>query len=856
VKQIILTVLFLIPALTYATNSGDYQTSGNVTFSTSTNWQTYNGSTWVTASTAPVTNTSAQITINANHTATLNSTITLKNLTVKQGGNFTISSSRTLTLSTGALLVEAGGTLTNNGTITLNSSITQTIYGTLINSGTLTANGNLLMYGTYRHNISGTSFPAISNITWYDGSTCEITGTTSSLPNISGHAFHNFTWNCASQSSSISLNNYITSVSGDLNILNTNSRILTFFSSNNTLVVTGNMNISGTSSVRLSSSSNTTSITINGNYVQSAGTFNLGDGTNTMNLKGNFTISGGTISRSSGTAKINFNGTTTQYFSSSNASSFSSNVNIDVAQNSTLQLMSTMNPSGTNGTNLFNVYGTLDMANNNISLNFYMNIASTGTLKTGTGVITSSSSATNNFQVSSGSVLYVGSADGINTSGFLGNIRVDGTRTFNAGAKYVYNGTTAQVTGNGLPSSIADLVTNNSEGLTLSNNVTVTDTLFMTNGDITTGSYTLTLSNSNTNSLSYSAGLINGKFARAIASGNASYTFPLGNGGMNRKAIVSFTTQPSSAATLTAQFIPGNPGGNQVSLTDAGNYTVDTYSQDGEWQFSYTGPSNPVYSINLTADGIAGVNTPSALRIINRTSAASSWALSGTHSNGSSGPFKANRNGLTFSALMQFAIGGNSVENPLDGTLPVELVSFVSSLSNGKDVKLNWVTSSEMNNAGFEIQRKDNNSEFKKIGFVKGNNNTNSNSYYSFEDKNLNTGKYSYRLKQIDNNGNFEYFTLSNTVEVGTPNKYNLSQNYPNPFNPVTKISYSIAIAGQVTLKVYDMTGKEIKTLVNEVKSAGFYTVDFSGANLASGIYLYKISAGNYSETKKMSLIK
>lgn len=853
-KQFILTVLFLIPALTYATNSGDYQTIGSVTFSSKTNWQTYNGSTWVAASTAPASNTSAQIIINATHTATVSSSITLNNLVINQNASFVINSSRTLTITGTGITVSAGGTLTNNGTLTLNSNAT--INGLLVNAGTLNANATLNINGTFRHATSGTGFPNSSNISWYTGSTCEITGTTSTLPNISGQTFYNFTWNAASQSSNISLNNYITTINGDLNILNTNSKTITFFTSNGTLNVGGDVNISGTSSVKLSNSSITSSININGNYTQSAGTFNLGDGTNTMNLKGNYTTSGGTISKTSGTAKINFNGTTTQYFSSSNPNAFSNNVNLEIASGSTLQLMSNMNPAGTNGTTQFNVYGTLNMAGFDLSLNFLFNVASTGSLITGAGVISSSNGAVNNFQNTSGSKIYVGSADGINTSGSLGNIRVDGTRTFNSGAKYIYNGTTAQVTGNGLPPSTADLSVNNPEGLTLSKNITVTDSLFMVTGDISTGNYTLTLSNSNSGALAYTSGTISGTFARSITSGNPNYSFPLGNSGMNRKALVTFTTQPSSAATLTMSYIPGNPGGSQVELTDAGSYTVNTYSQDGMWQLNYAGPVNAVYNLNLTADGITGVNTPSSLRIIKRTDNLSNWGLTGTHSNGSAGPIRAVRNGMTFSSQMQFAIGGNNIENPLDGTLPVELVSFVSNISNGKDVKLNWVTSTEINNSGFEIQRKDNNSDYKKIGFVKGNNNTNSNSYYSFEDKNLATGKYSYRLKQVDNNGNYEYFALNSTVEIGAPGKYSLSQNYPNPFNPVTKISYAVAAAGQVTLKVYDITGREVKTLVNEFKNAGFYTVDFNGSNLSSGIYIYKIVSGNYSETKKMSLVK
>jgi|GEM_PF-3413751 hypothetical protein len=854
VINLVMTVLLLIPALTYATNSGDYQTSGNVTFSSQTNWQYYNGSTWVNASSAPSSNTSAQITINANHTAAVSANIILNNLTVNQSAALTINSGKTLTISANGFIVASGGTVNNNGTLTLNG--TSTFSGTIINSGSVNANATIKMYGTYRHATSSSNFPSGTNITWYAGSTCEITGVTSSLPNFSGNTFYNFTWNCASQNSDIVLNNYLTTVSGDLNILNTNSKYITFFNANGSLNVGGNMNFSGTSNANMSSSSITSSITITGNYAQSGGTFNIGNGTNGLYVKGNFTASGGSVTNVSGTAKISFSGTALQYFASTNPNPFSSKVNIEVARYSSLQLTSDMNFTGSNLSNLFYVYGYLNLANFDINNNFYFNVSNTGTLVTGTGSIASIDTTHNSFEISSGGVVYIGSPDGITTSGTTGNIQVNGTRIYNTGAKYAYNGTSAQVTGNGLPASFSDLVTSNASGVTLSSNATVTDSLFMTTGNISTGNYTLTLSNAKSGSLVYTEGLINGKFARSIANGNASYTFPLGNSSQNRTATITFTTQTSSAGTLTTQYLPGNQGGTLSSLTDAGNYTIDTYSQDGAWQFTYSGPSNPVFNLNLIADGIAGANTPSSLRIISRTNSSSAWSLSGTHSNGSGSPIKANRTGMTFSALSQFAIGGNSVENPLDGTLPVKLTSFISNVSNGRDVRLNWVTAHEMNNSGFDIQRKDNNSDYKKIGFAKGNNNTNSNSTYSFEDKALPTGKYSYRLKQIDNNGNFEYFELSNTIEVGAPAKFSLSQNYPNPFNPVTKINYTIAVAGQVTLKIYDMTGKEVKVLVNEVKAPGFYTVDLNGANLSSGIYVYRIIANNFTDTKKMSMIK
>jgi len=198
-----------------------------------------------------------------------------------------------------------------------------------------------------------------------------------------------------------------------------------------------------------------------------------------------------------------------------------------------------------------------------------------------------------------------------------------------------------------------------------------------------------------------------------------------------------------------------------------------------------------------------------------------------------------------------------------NGIVPVELLSFTSSVID-KDVTLNWQTASETNNQGFEVQ-KFNDSKIEKlqdweiIGFVNGNGTTTAPQAYSFVDENLPAGKYQYRLNQIDFDGTFEY---SNTIEVeiNSPTKFSLEQNYPNPFNPTTNIQYAISSRQFVTLKVYDVLGKEIATLVNEEKSAGSYEVDFNPESSirypASGIYFYQLKAGDYIETKKMILMK
>jgi hypothetical protein len=203
-------------------------------------------------------------------------------------------------------------------------------------------------------------------------------------------------------------------------------------------------------------------------------------------------------------------------------------------------------------------------------------------------------------------------------------------------------------------------------------------------------------------------------------------------------------------------------------------------------------------------------------------------------------------------------------------TVPVELTSFTAFI-NEDDVQLNWTTATETNNQGFEILRgiypanngTQNDNEWKSIGFVPGYGTSTAKHFYSFNDENLSEGKYQYRLKQIDFNGSFEYSDVAE-VEILSSVKFSLEQNYPNPFNPSTKIRYSIpsVIASGtkqsqlVTLKVCDVIGNEIATLVNEEKPSGEYEVEFNAGEIPSGIYFYQLKSGNYFETKKMILLK
>lgn len=209
------------------------------------------------------------------------------------------------------------------------------------------------------------------------------------------------------------------------------------------------------------------------------------------------------------------------------------------------------------------------------------------------------------------------------------------------------------------------------------------------------------------------------------------------------------------------------------------------------------------------------------------------------------------------------AIGTTGIQDTAfklwEDALPVELSSFTSTVDK-KDVLLKWSTTEELNNSGFEIERSSLNSEFAKVGFVQGNGTTTEVRNYEFRDRNLNSGKYNYRLKQIDFNGNYHYYNLSNEVEIGRPDKFNLSQNYPNPFNPSTKIGFELPADGNVKLYVYNNSGKLVSTITDGFKSAGYYTIDFNAVNLASGIYFYKMeytaNGSTFEKVMKMTVLK
>ena len=188
--------------------------------------------------------------------------------------------------------------------------------------------------------------------------------------------------------------------------------------------------------------------------------------------------------------------------------------------------------------------------------------------------------------------------------------------------------------------------------------------------------------------------------------------------------------------------------------------------------------------------------------------------------------------------------------------VPVELTSFTAE-AEAEGVLLKWTTASELNNHGFEVERSLNGIEFYTVAFIPGSGTTTETKQYAYtDDVDYKGGEiFFYRLKQVDLDGRVNYSSIVE-VEFNVPKDFVLHQNYPNPFNPSTTIKYAVPKTSLVNIKVYDLTGQEVASLVNEVKEAGPYEIKFDARNLASGVYLYRMIADNFTSVRKFNVLK
>jgi hypothetical protein len=205
--------------------------------------------------------------------------------------------------------------------------------------------------------------------------------------------------------------------------------------------------------------------------------------------------------------------------------------------------------------------------------------------------------------------------------------------------------------------------------------------------------------------------------------------------------------------------------------------------------------------------------------------------------------------------LRSYIIPYIGADERTESYLPVEFTAFTAAASNNA-VELRWSTATERNNFGFEIERKSSGA-WSKVGFIQGNGTSTSAHNYVYVDKNVEAGTYTYRLKQVDRDGNFTYSKEVESIVGKMAADYELSQNYPNPFNPSTTIRFAVQREQQVSLKIYNVVGQEVAVLYNDVARAGqHYEVLFDAKNLASGTYYYVLQTAERKEIRKMLLMK
>jgi hypothetical protein len=824
VFSVTVSIMVVIQSLT-AQTAGDYRSAGTGTWATASTWQTYNGTSWVPAVAGP-TSADGAITILSGHTVTIAVNVTADQLTVNAGGQLAITAALTIANGTGTDLQVNGILDKDNGNLNIPAGADAQVSGLMIVEGTsgsmnLSGTMNFAAGSTYRHARNDGNLPAAAQTTWALTSSCEITGVIGTKPGNLDQAFGNLTWNCPSQTGSENLTTSFTTVNGNFVMQSTGAGEIQFAQTGNSTMAIGGNYVQTGGNVVFTTVGNRT-VNVGGNFSLSGGSLDMatGAGTSILSIAGNFLHTGGALTRSSGTA----GGSATVVFNGSGTQTYTSGGSVSGIVNYTVN----------SGAVLF----------------------------TGSSTLGSGSSGT--FTLSTGGTLGIGSAAGITTSGASGNIQVGGSRSYSTGANYTYNGTAAQTTGNGLPATLNNLTIDNTSGVTLGSSTTVGGMLTLTNGLLVLGNNTLTLGSgaaiggsfTNANMIVADLAAGTGEVRKIFTDGigvSRSFTFPIGD-----------NSGTADYAPVTLDYTTGNFSSASVGLSvknvkHPNNMATNDYI-DRFWRITSTGISN--FSCTGSFTYVSGDRHGEESNIVPGLWDGAGWTRLNT----------ANATPPTLTGTMTSFAPTSHVTGGEPGALPIELGPFTGSEVNNHTVRLVWNTVTEINNFGFEIQKSvAQYKNYETIGrsFVPGHGTTLTPQTYSFIDTAASIGTWYYRLKQTDLDGTV-YFSDGIRIEVtlgggisSHASNHALLQNYPNPFNPKTTIWYGIAEPREegmgshwVTLKVYDLLGREVATLVNERKGTGTYSVEFDASNLASGIYLYQLRTDRFTQTRTLMVLR
>ena len=599
-----------------------------------------------------------------------------------------------------------------------------------------------------------------------------------------------------------------------------------------TASITGNITITGGSTwVRYEAGA--TTLAVGGYYSQSAGTFyTLGNLTSaatsgtTMDLAGNFTVSGGTFNASAypggtaaaGLATINLSND----FTYSGGTITESALTVGRGRFRFIK-------SGT-----VTVIGGGTISN---TVDFY--IPNTGTtVNLATYVLTGSG----DFIMSSSTGLMMGSTGGISTSGATGNVQVTGTRTYGATSDYTYNGTAAQVTGNGLPATVKNLTIDNAAGVTLSGTVEVSNQLSMASGKLNTGLlYEVIITNTTPSSVvGYSeTDYVVGTLRRSVAA-NGIYDFPLGtssNYELGSITLSGATGLTSILGTFT-NALPITVSLPLVNLLLSGTPITDMLNY-GYWTFTpNSAMTGGTYSVSLNEKGASNANSnPQSFCVLKRTNMLSAWESLGTHDNSTQAIagsiVTAVRSGLT--GFSDFGIGESS-----GGSLPIKLIYFTAKLNEGI-VNLDWATAAEVNNNFFTVERSTDGENFEPLLTKPGAGNSTVNLYYNAADESPLSGYSYYRLKQTDFDGHYTYSDIQ-TVKNGEGgedgmSKMEIKSIAPNPFVEKFKVSFMIKEAVLVDFTLMNSSGQTVAQEKIQTEE-GINTYEFIDKyNLKKGMY-------------------
>ena len=417
----------------------------------------------------------------------------------------------------------------------------------------------------------------------------------------------------------------------------------------------------------------------------------------------------------------------------------------------------------------------------------------------------------NDFNVNSGGALMIGSSNGIAASGATGNVQVIGARSFSSNGNYTYNGASAQATGSGLPATVNNLTINNSSGVTLTATVAVPGILTLTSGKLTTSSFEVNVTNTSTSAIAGygTTNYIIGNLRRSVAT-TGIYDFPLGN------STYELATMKLNSATGISNFISSFTSGLPATMPSyvtcyVNGSAINGMLNGGYWTITPNSSTTVNYDITLNETGFSNFSgNAMQLAVIKRHDASQPWAgtsggPNGLHSNAtqsiSGGTAIAKRTSVT--TFSDYGIGYSS------NILPILLSSFTATLMDNRYTSLMWVTSAELNNAYFDIERSADGKNYAAIGKVDGHGTSLVKNEYSFKDESPLTGTSYYRLKQVDFDKKFSYSPIQSIINSTVTLSTNDISVYPNPATSAITVTVQMRKQQTSAIQILDITGRK-----------------------------------------------